>query len=191
MKLELLAALLLRMQDENRELTRAEQQRIRKMIVASDNDAAVEVYAKVGGADGLRSALRRLGLDDTEPNPRLGLTTTTAKDQTRMISALTATGGPLTKNSQEVILQLLSQVNADQTWGISAASFAGERTAQKNGWLARPSENNRWIINSTGRITGEKTDVELSVLSRGHRSQRAGIDFVEQTAALTRSYLGW
>ena len=190
-KLELLAALLLRAQDESRKLTKAEQGRVRKMIVASDNDAAVQVYAEVGGPDGLRAALHRLGLDDTDPDPQFGQTTTTANDQTRMVSQLTAPGSPLTKDSKAAVLLLMSQVNADQTWGISAASFDGEQTAQKNGWLARSSENNRWIINSTGRISGEKTDVGLSVLSHGHRTQPDGIAFVERVAALTRSYLGW
>ena len=77
------------------------------------------------------------------------------------------------------------------TWGISAASFKGEQAVQKNGWLARSSEGNRWIVNSTGRISGDNTDIGLSVLSHGHRSQQAGIAFVERIAAMTRSFLGW
>jgi membrane peptidoglycan carboxypeptidase len=190
-KVPLLAALLLRAQDEGRGLTAAEQRRARKMIVASDNDAAVRIYAAIGGADGLRAALQRLGLDDTDPDPKFGLTTTTAKDQTRMVSALTGSGGPLTDDSKELILQLMGSVNADQTWGVSAASFEGESTAQKNGWMSRSTEDNRWIVNSTGRIRGEKTDVVLSVLSHGHRTRAEGIETVERLAATTRSYLGW
>ncbi|MEU4155875.1 transglycosylase domain-containing protein [Actinoplanes sp. NPDC026670] len=190
-KVQLLAALLLRAQDANRDLTAAEQRRARKMIVASDNDAAVQVYAAIGGADGLRTALHRLGLDDTDPDPKFGLTTTTAKDQTRMVSALTGADGPLTGDSKELILDLMGSVNADQTWGVSAASFEGESTAQKNGWMSRSTEDNRWIVNSTGRIHGEKTDVALSVLSHGHRTREEGIESVERIAATTRSYLGW
>ncbi|GLW31717.1 transglycosylase domain-containing protein [Actinoplanes regularis] len=190
-KVELLAALLLQAQDTGRTLTSAEQQRARKMIVASDNDAAVQIYDAIGGVNGLRAALQRLGLDDTDPDANFGLTTTTAKDQTRMVTALTATGSPLNSASRELILQLMSSVNADQTWGVSAASFAGEQTAQKNGWLSRSTEQGRWIVNTTGRVSGEKTDVALSVLSHGHKDQQAGIEVVEQIAALTRSYLGW
>ncbi|GAA2855338.1 hypothetical protein Acy02nite_72990 [Actinoplanes cyaneus] len=190
-KVELLAALLLQAQDAGRALTSAERTRTRKMIVASDNDAASQVYAAIGGTAGLRRALERLGLDDTDPAANFGLTTTTAKDQTRMVDALTATGSPLTKASRDQILSLMSSVNADQTWGISAASFSGEQTAQKNGWLARSTENNRWIINSTGRISSDKVDVGLSVLSHGHSGQPDGIKAVERIAALTRSYLGW
>ncbi|GIE36620.1 hypothetical protein Ait01nite_096650 [Actinoplanes italicus] len=190
-KVQLLAALLLQTQDENRQLTGAERKRVGKMIMASDNDAAVKVYDKIGGAAGLRQKLQRLGLDDTEPDPKFGLTTTTAKDQIRMVSALTAPGGPLTSASKALILQLMSSVNADQTWGVSAASFEGEQTAQKNGWMARSSEGGRWIVNSTGRISGEKTDVALSVLSHGHKSRQEGIATVERIAATTRSHLGW
>ncbi|HWS32822.1 MAG TPA: transglycosylase domain-containing protein, partial [Actinoplanes sp.] len=190
-KLQMLAALLLQAQDEGRELTKAEVRRVRKMIVASDNDAAVKVYAAIGGAAGLRGKLARLGLDDTEPNSRFGFTTTTANDQTRTIAALVSADSPLSEKSRTRILGLMGQVNADQTWGISAASFEGEQTAQKNGWVSRTAEDNRWIINSTGRISGEKTDVAMSVLSHGHQSQESGIEVVEQISALTRSYLGW
>jgi membrane peptidoglycan carboxypeptidase len=190
-KVQLLAALLLRAQDENRALTAAERKRAGKMIMASDNDAAVKIYAKVGGAAGLRQQLQRLGLDDTDPDAKFGLTTTTAKDQTRTVSALTAPGGPLSNDSKALIRQLMSSVNADQNWGVSAASFEGEQTALKNGWMARSAEGGRWIVNSTGRISGEKTDVALSVLSHGHRSRQEGITTVERIAAATRSYLGW
>lgn len=190
-KLPMLAALLLKAQDEGRALTAAEKRRVRRMIVASDNDAAVQVYAAIGGASGLQEALGRLGLGDTDPDPRFGLTTTTAKDQTRMVAALTGSTGPLTAESRALILQLMGSVNADQTWGVSAASFEGESTAQKNGWMSRSTEDNRWIVNSTGRILGEKTDVALSVLSHGHRTRAEGIGSVEQIAAVTRSYLGW
>ncbi|WP_433792631.1 transglycosylase domain-containing protein [Actinoplanes sp. CA-252034] len=190
-KVPLMAALLLKAQDAGRGLTSAEQKRVRKMIVASDNEAAVQVYAKVGGTAGLRQALRRIGLDDTDPDPKFGLTTTTAKDQTRLVSALTTSGSPLTEASRAQILQLMGSVNADQTWGISAASFEGESTAQKNGWMSRSTEDNRWIVNSTGRIHGEKTDVALSVLSHGHRTRKEGIESVERISALTRSHLGW
>jgi hypothetical protein len=190
-KVELLAALLLDAQDAGRVLTATERTRVRKMIVASDNDAAVQVYAAVGGTAGLRRVLGRLGLDDTDPASAFGRTRTTANDQTRMVLALVAPDSPLNTGARELMLQLMSSVNADQTWGVSAASFAGEQTALKNGWLARSGEGGRWIVNSTGRVSGEKTDVALSVLSHGHDSQADGIAAVEQIAALTRSHLGW
>ncbi|GAA2552984.1 hypothetical protein GCM10010435_24180 [Winogradskya consettensis] len=190
-KVELMAAMLLQTQDQDRTLTAAERTRLNKMIMASDNDAATRVYDDIGGAEGLREACQRLGLDDTDPDTSFGLTLTTAKDQIRMMQALADPDSPLAQGSRELMTQLMSTVNADQSWGVSAASFSGESTALKNGWLSRSTEDGRWIINSTGRITGDKTDVAISVLSHGHPSQKDGIAVAEQVAALTRSYLGW
>ncbi|AEV86425.1 glycosyl transferase family protein [Actinoplanes sp. SE50] len=190
-KVELLAALLLSAQDAHRQLRAAERRRAEKMIKASDNDTAKQVYDAIGGPTGLSAALTRLGLNSTTPNPSFGLSRTTALDQTRMITALSDSGGPLDSTSKQQILTLMANVNADQNWGISAASFDGEQVALKNGWLSRTTESHRWIINSTGRITGAKTDVALSILSHGHSNQPDGISVVEHIAALTRSYLGW
>ncbi|MEV6304222.1 transglycosylase domain-containing protein [Actinoplanes sp. NPDC051861] len=190
-KVELLAALLLKAQDEGRELTKAEAKRVRKMILASDNDAATKTYGKVGGKSGLRDAGSRLGLTGTKPDEQWGLTTTTADDQIRMLTALTDPGSPLDQDSRELALQLMSSVNADQNWGVSAAALEGERTALKNGWVSRSSDANRWIVNSVGRVSGEDTDTLVAVLSQGHRDKPDGIEVVEQVAAMTRSYLGW
>jgi len=189
-KVELLAALLLKTQDENRTLTARERTRVDKMIKASDNDAAVEVYRAIGGVEGLSAACERLGLRDTDPESSSGHTRTTADDQIRMLAALADADSPLTEDSRKLILHLMSSVNADQTWGVSAAALKGEQTAVKNGWLSRSTEGGKWIVNSTGRITGEDTDLTMVVLSHGHRSQEAGVEVVEEVAALVRSHLG-
>jgi membrane peptidoglycan carboxypeptidase len=190
-KVELLAALLLKAQDRGRRLTAAEQARATKMIKASDNDAATQVYDAVGGAAGLREAGQRLGLTDTDPAKSWGLTRTTASDQVRMLAALSDPSSPLDAKSRELMLQLMSSVNADQNWGISVAAFEGDQTSLKNGWVYRSAKGGRWIINSMGRITGTSTDTTVAVLSRGHGDKQRGIDVVEHVTALTRSYLGW
>jgi beta-lactamase class A len=190
-KVELLAALLLKAQDEGRKLTGAERQRVTKMIRASDNDAASQVYDAVGGAGGLREAGERLGLADTDPDTSWGLTRTTASDQLAVLTALTDPQSALDEDSRELMLELMSSVNADQKWGISAAALPGERAALKNGWVSRSADDGRWIINSMGRITGTGTDTTVVVLSHGHPGKLRGIAVVEQVAALTRSYLGW
>jgi membrane peptidoglycan carboxypeptidase len=186
-KVELLAALLL----EGRPLTRAEKSRVTKMIRASDNAAATKVYAAIGGAAGLRATGDRLGLTGTDPAENWGLTRTTAKDQVKVVAALTDPQSPLDENSRELALQLMSSVNADQSWGISAAAFEGEDTYLKNGWLSRSADQGRWIINSVGRISDGDTDTAVAVLSHGHGDKQRGIDVVEHVSALTRSYLGW
>jgi membrane peptidoglycan carboxypeptidase len=190
-KAELLAALLLKAQDDGRKLTKAEQGRVTKMIRASDNNAATKVFDAVGGAAGLRAAGERLGLTGTDPDESWGLTRTTANDQLKVLAAATDPDSVLDEGSRELMLELMSSVNADQNWGVSAAALPGERTALKNGWVSRTAEDGRWIINSMGRITGTDTDTAVAVLSHGHADKQAGIDVVEHVAALTRSYLGW
>ncbi|MFC7534191.1 transglycosylase domain-containing protein [Actinoplanes sp. GCM10030250] len=190
-KVELMAALLLRAQDGGRDLTNGEASRVRKMILASDNAAASKVFTAIGGPSGLDSAGGRLGLTETDPNASWGLTTTTADDQVRMLTALTDPGSALDEDSRDTALQLMASVNADQNWGVSAAALDGDRTALKNGWVARSDDDNRWVINSMGRVSGEKTDTLVAVLSGGHRDKAAGIEVVEQVTAMTRSYLGW
>jgi hypothetical protein len=190
-KVELLAALLLKTQDRGRGLTKAEQARVTKMIRASDNDAATKVYNAVGGAAGLRKAGKRLGLKSTDPAASWGFTRTTADDQLRMLAALTDPNSPLNEPSRKLALHLMGSVNADQNWGVSAASFAGERVLLKNGWTSRSTDQGRWIVNSIGRITDDDTDVDVAVLSQGHGDKQPGVKVVEQVTALTRSYLGW
>ena len=83
----------------------------------------------------------------------------------------------------------MGSVETSQRWGVSAAAGKGEKTAIKNGWLARSTEGGRWIINSVGRITGDGVDVSLAVLSHGHGSMDGGIDTVEKVSRLTRTHL--
>jgi beta-lactamase class A len=190
-KVELLAALLLRAQDRGRGLSKAEKARVTKMIRASDNQAATKVYDAVGGSTGLRAAGERLGLTSTDPAGSWGFTQTTANDQIRLLKALTDPQSPLTASSRELALGLMSSVNADQNWGISAAAFQGERVSVKNGWSSRSTEQGRWIVNSIGLIKDDDTDTAVAVLSHGHGDKQRGVDVVEQVTALTRSYLGW
>jgi hypothetical protein len=89
------------------------------------------------------------------------------------------------------MLNLMGTVNADQKWGVSAAARTGEKTALKNGWLSRDTEDGRWIINSVGRITGPKTDLRMAILSHGHSDMDSGTSFVEDIAELVRKRLQW
>ncbi|WP_206308224.1 hypothetical protein [Streptomyces sp. A1277] len=61
-KVDILAALLLRAQDEGRGLTAAERARAAAMIENSDNDSATALLAAVGGAAGLDAAKAAVGL---------------------------------------------------------------------------------------------------------------------------------
>ena len=80
-------------------------------------------------------------------------------------------------------------------WVKAMRALAGNSNAAvKISGLGRPDhpwtpEDNRWIVNSVGRITGAHTDVSIAVLSHGHRSMPGGVTVVQTVARLTRQHL--
>ncbi|MBV9843977.1 MAG: hypothetical protein JOZ47_02730 [Kutzneria sp.] len=123
------------------------------MIRSSDNDSATMLWDAVGGAAGMRAGNSRLGFTGTvsDPNDFWGLTITTVQDQLGLLKALTSSTWPLTHRSRAYVADLLSQVEADQVWGVSEAADAGTTPVLKNGWLPVDSDDDLWAINSIGR----------------------------------------
>lgn len=177
-KVDILVTLLLQAQKAHRRLTASERRLASRMIEHSDNDAATALWNIVGGSYGLGRANRTLGLRNTVPGPGgyWGSTTTGAKDQVRILGALTGSSSPLNKQNRRYVLGLMSKVTADQAWGVSAA---GGTVALKNGWLPRPVDGGRWTVNSIGRVTTGRHTYLIAVISDRHPSLSTGIDAVE------------
>nr|WP_239079913.1 serine hydrolase [Actinoplanes brasiliensis] len=188
-KVQVLACLLLKAQDAGRDLTETELSLAKRMIRLSDNDATTSLFAKLGRASGLSACNKRLGLTETKVNSAWGLTRTTVNDQVKLLSELVDTSGPLDAGSRKLAYTLMSTVDDSQDWGVPAAARGTEKFTVKNGWLARSTENYRWIINSVGRITGPGTDVSIAVLSHDNATMSSGIASVQKVAKLTRQHL--
>lgn len=179
-KVDILAALLLRAQDEKRELTAGEHAHAVAMIERSDNDSATALLAAVGGAAGLDAANERLGLTTTTAAKAWGLTRTTAADQLTLLEAVfgTESDAELSEESRASLRELMAQVEADQQWGVSAA---GSEWALKNGWMPRTATG-LWNINSIGQVTTDGRTYLVAVLSGGQRTKETGIALVESVA---------
>ncbi|MET7643709.1 serine hydrolase [Streptomyces sp. NPDC005426] len=178
-KVDILAALLLRAQDEGRDLTAGEHARAVAMIERSDNDSATALLAAVGGAAGLDAANERLGLTATTAAQAWGLTRTTAADQLTLLEAVFGTDtGELSEGSRTWLRELMARVEAGQRWGVSAA---GSDWALKNGWMPRTATG-LWNINSIGRVTAGGRTCLVAVLSAGQRTKESGIALVESVA---------
>lgn len=189
-KVDILAALLLRAKDEGRELTAGERGYAVAMIERSDNDSATVLLAAIGGAAGLDAANERLGLTATTAAQAWGLTRTTAADQLTLLKAVFGTGAvtyadadadagtELSAASRAYLRGLMARVEADQQWGVSAA---GTGWALKNGWMPRTATG-LWSVNSIGEVTADGHTYLVAVLSRGHRTKEAGIALVESAA---------
>ncbi|MFJ2672959.1 hypothetical protein [Streptomyces sp. NPDC087525] len=181
-KVDILAALLLKAQDQGRVLTTQEKSYATSMIQVSDNASADALWQAIGGADGLDAANERLGLTSTTggSGPLWGLTQSTAADQIALLSAVFGidSRSPLGSGSRTYIQGLMGGISAGQDWGVSAAGVA---TGLKNGWLAR-SATGLWDINSIGRIVADGHGYLVAVLSSGSVSKEAGILLVEKAA---------
>ncbi|MFG2870388.1 serine hydrolase [Streptomyces sp. NPDC048338] len=187
-KVDILAALLLRAQDEARRPAPAELGCAAAMIEHSDNDSATTLWRTIGGAGGLDAANARLGLTRTTGARAWGLTQTTARDRLALLAAVFGTDSPLTADSRAYVAGLMERVVAGQDWGVSAAADGPRDTALKNGWLPRDATG-LWDVNSIGRITAGGRVRLVAVLSDGHPTRESGIALVERAARAAVSAL--
>lgn len=192
-KVAILAALELQAQRQGQSLTSTERTLAATMIENSDNDAASQLWSRIGAASGLAAAAPTLGLTATTPGGEgmWGTTTTTSDDQARMLRTIADPGGPLAGEAADYLFGLMRGVRADQAWGVSAAAGADERVMTKNGWFSESSLGDGWTINSIGRIVGAGTEVTIVVLTRGHQTMSSGVALIENIAKVARKYLAW
>ncbi|MEV4111995.1 serine hydrolase [Nonomuraea sp. NPDC049695] len=180
-KVDILAALLLR---GTGELDDGERDLAIRMITESDNSAADTLWSRVGSS--MSEFYDRMGLRETTPGPGIywGGTTTSPADRIRLMKLLVKGGKGMTAPDRRLVLDLMSRVQKDQSWGVSAAARRGDRVALKNGWTPRPFASNTWAITSYGRIVGPGRDLLLSVQTDEQPGEEAGIETIEGVARL-------
>lgn len=182
-KVNILAALLLRQTPPGKALSSGTRRLAEAMIESSDNEAAETLWLKIDGSRGLTAANRAFGLRETKPSAHWGITTTTAADQLRLLTALTSSKGPLTPQDRTFVMGLMKKVIPEQRWGVTAGRTPDARSVYvKNGWDTADADGGRWIVNSIGRIVEDRHDWLIAVLSNHHVSQEAGVRVVEKAA---------
>jgi len=181
-KVDILATLLLHVQDAGRHLTAQENTYATAMITNSDNASATALWTAIGRADGLDAANKRFELTDTEGGDGVlwGLTQTTAADQLILLQQVFGDDSKLSEASQTYLQGLMGKIATDQHWGVSAAAD-GSGWALKNGWLPRTTTG-RWDINSIGRVTVDGHDYLVAALSNGNTTKAKGVSLVEGAA---------
>jgi hypothetical protein len=184
-KVQIAATLLLQRQDAGRPPGDAERSQLAAMIRSSDNEAASALLERVGGAAAVNRAAARFGLTATAARPVWGQTTTRIDDQLRLLAALRG-DGPLTPAATTYLLDLMGHVRTDQAWGVSAGA-PGQAVPLKNGWIPRTSLGGRWVVNSVGILPG----VTVVVLTRGARTQAAGVAAIEAVTTTALDTLAW
>jgi beta-lactamase class A len=182
-KVDILATLLLRHQKAGTKMTSTEKSQATVMIRQSDNNAATALWNAIGRRTGLDSANRAFGLGHTQGGSAdlWGLTQTTTADQLALLRVVFGDHSPLSSTSREYIKGLMHSVTKGQQWGVSAADEDDTGFALKNGWLQR-SATGLWDINSIGEVDYKGHTLLVCVLSSGNKSEKSGIDKVEDAA---------
>jgi hypothetical protein len=136
MKVDILATLLAQDQADGQSLTAADQALPQSMIQESDDDAQ-SLWDEEGGAAAVQRFDAAADLTETTPDAAgyWGPSTTTAADQVQLLRMLAYPNDVLTPSSQRYELELMSHVDADEAWGVSAGPGADATVALKNGWL--------------------------------------------------------
>ncbi|CAG6395486.1 class A beta-lactamase-related serine hydrolase [Streptomyces cocklensis] len=183
-KVDILATLLLRHQKAGTTMTSTEKSQATVMIQQSDNNAATALWNAVNRRTGLDAANHTFGMDHTQGGSAdlWGLTQTTTADQQALLRVVFGDDSPLSAASRTYIKGLMHTVTKGQQWGVSAADEDGSGFALKNGWLQR-SATGLWDINSIGEVDYKGHTLLVCVLSSGNKSEKSGIDKVEDAAA--------
>ncbi|HWD65327.1 MAG TPA: serine hydrolase [Solirubrobacteraceae bacterium] len=184
-KLDILETLLRRHQLRRTPLSAWESATAQRMIEQSDNASAAALWNEVGGAVGVATYNRSAGLRGTHVALAWGLTTTTALDQIRLLRQLVLRHVLLDGSRQRYPLGLMSHIEADQRWGVSAGVPSDDEVALKNGWLPYGGS---WHVNSVGRIRGRHRHYLIAVLTSGDPSEAYGVATVEGISAIAYRY---
>jgi beta-lactamase class A len=171
-KVEVLAGVLLRAQGQGRGLNAWEAERVRPMIARSANPPTNDLFSSLGGVSGINRLHRVFGLAETStPSGTWGLTSTTARDQVKLLRQVLLGGRPLGEAGRQRALAELAGVVPEQRWGITEGVPRGRVVALKNGFAG--SRAHGWRLNSVGMVAGHWL---VATLTDGWPSEGRGID---------------
>jgi hypothetical protein len=161
-KATILAALLLKSQEQHRRLTVREKADAWLMITKSNNAAATKLWNDVG-LRGLQHFLNLAGMKATKLDDAWGLTEITANDETMLLRLLMTHGRVLTDASRRYELYLMHHVIAAEAWGVRAGAPKLFSWHIKNGWA--PLLSSAWTVNSIGCFTDKVRGYTIVVLT--------------------------
>ncbi|MFL2043404.1 MAG: serine hydrolase [Weissella hellenica] len=183
-KVSVLGELLLEHEHSQTDLNDNEKELANSMITASDNDATTNLLYQMGGYQAPDNLFEKLDMNDSQMNSAAwGYSTTTAPDQIKLLRHIFYKSDVLSRDSQRYVQSLMSQIDDDQAWGVSAGVPENAEVSLKNGWL--PDDDDGWMVNSLGHIKTKKVDYVIAVLTNGDVSEQSGIDLIEKLSRQT------
>ena len=185
-KIDLVAALLYKTQQEHRGLTQWEDKAARAMITASNNSMAQPVFLKVGNRDGLASFNQLLGFTETTPSWGWGLTETTPEDQLVLLKHIALPSSVLSNESQIYERSLMEHVYSSERFGIPQGVPTDATVGVKNGWYNE--KDTGWQVNSAGYVHRGDTFYLACVETSNNPNEAYGMDTVSTLGRLLWSY---
>jgi hypothetical protein len=187
-KLYLLVAYLDRLYQTEQKPSDADMAVLQPMIQSSDNDSATAVWNRIGGEEGLLAFLAAKGLPPVEPAEEDAWGTLQASPaQVADLLWRLESGSLLDPESTQLALVLLSDILADQSWGVSAgADQPSTEVFLKNGWYP---ETDGWRVNSAGIIQTPDEGYVLVIFSYPNDSLEEAIALLESVAAPINDYM--
>jgi hypothetical protein len=179
-------------------LGEAERGQAEAALTASDNEAALALFDRLGELEGgengasaaIESVLRRAGDTatrvNTEPSPEGYSTfgqTIWQPGAANLFFEKLAGGCLLDREGTKYVLSLMEDVVADQRWGLGEApSPPGAAVAFKGGW--GPEPNGGYLVRQSGVVTDGDRGYVMSVIAipddTGEASFAAGQDLVSE-----------
>jgi beta-lactamase class A len=193
-KVEILMALLAR---HHAPLAASRAAQARRMIENSNNVDAEALWNAVGAKRGLASFGRRVGLAHTKPGAASGpgydwgLTLTTPADQLRLLALMVTHNHILNDRDRRFVRRLMTNVEPDQRWGITAGTSSQATVALKNGWLPLVNWSTDWQVNSIGYVHAPTRRYVLAVMTIGSPTMEYGIRTVERVSEIVWRYTRW
>ena len=147
------------------------------MITVSDNDAATQMFDRVG-PEGVAAVGHRAGMEDLETSTIWGATRISAADMALMFSDLDRV---LPERFERFGKGLLGSITPAQSWGIPAvARPLGWNVRFKGGWRPDPTGQ---VVNQAAELDRNGTTIAIAVLTDEGPSMTYGIETVEGVAS--------
>lgn len=167
LKVMFMAAYLRQPSVRDRDLTAADLSLLEPMITRSENDPGT-VIANQLGPDPLYELAAEAGMQDFAYTRPWGNTTTSARDQARLMLHLEQL---LPERHRAYAIDLLTRVVPEQRWGIGRLELPGWRVHFKGGWGAGTGSVDHQVVLLRRR---EGTAVALAVMTTANASHADG-----------------
>jgi hypothetical protein len=169
-KVAIMASYMDWVEGQNRALGADEINDLTLMIELSDNDAAQRLFARVGFGDGQKAYLHKIGIDDYAPcDGGWGCAELSPASMTKLVTLLYQ-GKILTKDHQQLALNLMNHVDPGMQWGVGDTAPKGSTFYMKDGWLNVTSWTD-WALNTTGVVVVGNETYAITVLSQHNTSE--------------------